>query len=70
MGLKSGQKTGFAVTDSLTLPKCNLLIPCMLRVMKRPKKDFHRVGGWGQGVLGEKKTGKTGTRDQGPGTRD
>ena len=70
-GLKRGRNQGFAVTDSLTLPKCNLLIPCLLRVMKGPKKDFHRVGGGGQGVLGEKKRERQGlgTRDQGLGTR-
>ena len=56
-GSKNGQNQGFAVTDSLTLPKCKVLIVCMLREIDGPKKDFHRVGG---GVPGK----------QGPGTRD
>jgi hypothetical protein len=46
---KKGQKTRFAVTDSLTGRKIMLLIMNKLQAIWRPKKDFHREGGWGVG---------------------
>jgi hypothetical protein len=45
LGLKKGQNTGFAVTDSSTEQKCKLLIYCKLHEIKWSKKDFHRVRG-------------------------
>jgi hypothetical protein len=54
-GLKRGQKTGFAVTDSSTRQKCKLLIYCKLQGIKWSKKDFHREGGWGSDEIREKK---------------
>jgi hypothetical protein len=70
-GLKKGQNRGFAVTDSLTVLKYKLLIPCKLREIKWSKKDFHRVGGWGSGGF-RGKNGENGTknREQGIGLRD
>jgi hypothetical protein len=37
---KSGQNQGSAVTDSLTLPKCKVLIPCKLQGIYGPQKRF------------------------------
>jgi hypothetical protein len=42
-GPKSGQKTGFEVTDSLTLPKCKLLISCKLLELFEQEEELHSV---------------------------
>ena len=61
---KDGQKTQFAVTDSLIGIKYNLLIPCRLQEMNGSINGVHSLGGVGWSCFGRR------NRENGPGNRD